>query len=412
MKPPGSLLEPFRREIERCVKCGSCGAVCPPFLRERSESRSPRGRLALVKAVLDGKLAVSGIFKDRLATCTACFACEAACPCNVPVAAVIQAAKEQALAEMGPDFLGTVVAGVLAHPSAFRATAWLAPVVMRYSSAQYGAQGTGFVRMRTGSRGVVRPGARKGRVAFFPGCAVSAFQEDVGRAVLSVLGRLGYEAIVPDGLVCCGRPLLSLGDRMGALKLAERNARILGSLDADCIVTACASCGLTFKKEHPTLLRPGRKAPVVLDIHEFLAGALGGTKLPPVHKNVTVHVPCHLGRGQGLPRAIHDILRAIPGIAVHEAENADQCCGFGGVMRITHPKLSGGIADEKVRSLIATGAPLVVTGCPGCSMQIADALRRAGSDAAVIHTIQLLAKALASSEWELRGSKEKCLVAE
>lgn len=396
--PRQSLLEPFRRDIERCVKCGSCAAVCPSFRQQHAESHSARGRMALIKAVLDGKLAVSEIFKDRLATCAGCSACEAACPRNVPVAAIIQAAKAQALVESGPDFLSAVVSGVLAHPAAFRAAAWLAPVVMHYSSTEHRARSPWSGRLRSNSASGVRSSEkRKGRIAFFPGCGITAFQQEIGRATLSVLGRLGYDTIIPEGLVCCGRPLLSLGDRTAARRLAERNVRRFEAVRPDWIVTACASCGLTFKKEYPALLRPGGDIPAVLDIHEFLAGALRDAALLPVRENVTVHVPCHLGRGQGLPCAIHDILHAIPGVRISDEENAEQCCGFGGVMRITHPKLSDGIADEKARSLIATNAPLVVTGCPGCSVQIANALRRAGSSVHVVHTVQVLEQALAAA---------------
>src|SRR5512147_3348620 len=94
-------LEQYRREISLCVKCGACRAVCPAFLREREESRSARGRMALVKALLDGRLTASAVYRDRLASCTGCLACEASCPSGVPVTKIIQAAKEQAVAEAG-----------------------------------------------------------------------------------------------------------------------------------------------------------------------------------------------------------------------------------------------------------------------------------------------------------------------
>ncbi len=363
--------------------------------------------MALVKAVLDGKLAVSEIFKDRLATCTTCLACEASCFCNVPVAGIIQAAKEQAVVESGPDFLSTIVSSVLTHPAAFRATAWLAPVVLHYAKArrdstEYGVQSTEW------SVGKGRKEQTRGRVAFFPGCSISSLQKDIGRATLSVLDKLGYETIIPEGLHCCGRPLLSLGDRAAARELAERNAALFEMVRADAIVTACASCGLTFKKEYPTLLRPGRKAPAVLDIHEFLAQALKGIALGSVHKTVTFHEPCHLGRGQGLSGVARGILRSIPGITLVEMENADRCCGFGGIMRITHQKLSDGIAEEKARSIIATEAAAVVTGCPGCRMQIKNALRRAGSSIEVLHTVQVLDEALGQSDSKPAGSTRGC----
>jgi len=394
----GNLLDRYRKEISRCVKCGSCGAVCPTYLHERDESFSARGRMALIKAVSDGRLTVSEIFKDRLATCTTCLACESACPSNVPVTELLQAAKEQAVAESGMGIISSVIAGTVKQPALIRAAAWLAPVALHYTKSQgsgFRVQGSGGRRERSifNIQHSVAHTA-KGRVAFFPGCAIEYFQPDIEDATISVLNAIGYDVIVPDELKCCGRPLLSLGDRQAAEELAAHNAALFEALEVVAIVTACASCGLTFKKEYPKLLRPGAKAPVVLDIHDFLVGRIAGIELNPVCKSVTVHDPCHLGRGQGLSRTVRDLLQTIPGLTLVEMRDPDRCCGFGGVMRITHRELSDGIAVDKVNNIIATRAAVVATGCPGCCMQIADALRRHGSEIGVVHPVQLLEEAL------------------
>jgi glycolate oxidase iron-sulfur subunit len=353
--------------------------------------------MALVKAVLDGKLAVSDIFRDRLATCTGCLACEASCPSGVPVTDIIQAAKEQAVREAGRGIIAAMLSGMLKRPGLFRTAAWLAPVALHYSrNAECGLRN---VELRSRSAGGEKP---KRRIAFFPGCAVEHFQPELGAATAGVLNKLGYEVIIPDGLKCCGRPLLSLGDREAAEELAAHNTGILATLDADAVVTACASCGLTFKKEYPTLLRSGTNPPAVLDIHEFLVSRISGYNLGPVNKRITWHDPCHLGRGQGLSGAARAILRSIPGITLREMSNADRCCGFGGVMRITHRGLSDGIAEEKARAIIATEASAVVTGCPGCRMQIANALTRAGAEIEALHTVQVLDEALLNAECGIR----------
>ena len=402
-----SVLEKYRTEISRCVKCGSCGGVCPSYLHERDESFSARGRMTLIRAVLDGRLAISGIFKDRLATCTTCLACEAACPSNVPVTAIIQAAKEQALAESGMGIINSAITRLVKQPALFRAAAWLAPVVLHYSR-QGGPEGSRQQRTQPTYKIQSSKGTgRRGRVAFFPGCAIEHFQQDIGKATIAVLNAIGYDVLVPEGLKCCGRPLLSLGDRKAAEELAAHNTALFESLEVDAIVTACASCGLTFKKEYPTLLRPGAKTPVVLDIHDFLSGRIVGIGLQPVRKSVTVHDPCHLGRGQGLSRAVRYLLQSIPGLTLVEMKDPDRCCGFGGVMRITHRELSDGIADDKRKNIVASGAVLVATGCPGCRMQIADALKRQGSEIEVLHPVQLLQEALRSAELETAGAKVK-----
>lgn len=381
-----SLLDTYRQDISRCVKCGACGAVCPSFHWEREESHSARGRMALIQAVLDNRLSVSPLFKDRLATCVSCLACEASCASGVRVTEIIQAAKEAAIAETGPGIFQAVLAGVVKRPTVFRALARFATTALHYPKGQ-GARVKGHGGKKKGH-------GAKGRVAFFPGCATNYLQRDLGASVVSVLEKLGFDAFVPEGLKCCGRPVLSLGDRRSATELAARNAKALAGIDAVAVVTACASCGLTFKREYPKLLPPGVKNPPVLDIHEFLLDALAGSDLKSVRKTVTYHDPCHLGRGQGLSQAARNVLRAIPGLTLVEMENPDRCCGFGGVMRITHRELSDGIAGHKVKDILRTGASSVVTGCPGCRMQIGNALAQADSDVDAKHTVQLLEEAL------------------
>ncbi len=396
-KEKTTLLVQYRAEIERCVKCGSCSAVCPSYQIARSESYSPRGRMALVRAVQEGRLGASAAVRDRLETCTTCLACEATCASGVRVTEIIQAAKEQFAGETGRGAVLAFIAGVVKRPALFRAAARLAPLALHFrggaiggrnkKSSEFGVQRSEKRRSKSGKK-------TKGRIVFYPGCAVQNFQPDIGNASAALLARLGYEVIVPEGLTCCGRPLLSLADRRGAEELAEHNSRLLTGFAADALVTACASCGLTFKREYPKLLPPGAKIPAVLDIHEFLARELADVRFAPLNKNITIHDPCHLGRGQGLTKVVRDLLRRVPGLTIIEMNEPGRCCGFGGVMRVTHRTLSDGIAERKTRDIIATGASLVATGCPGCRMQIADALIRAEADIAVLHPVQILEEAM------------------
>jgi glycolate oxidase iron-sulfur subunit len=320
---------------------------------------------------------------------------------------IIQAAKEQAVQERGPGIVAGLVSSTLKRPLLMRSLAWLAPVALHYGTGSVKGKEPGQAGKR--KRQKERPGTKgqgtRGKIAFFPGCAVSYFQPDIGDAATIVLEALGYEVIVPRGLKCCGRPYLSLGDRAAAKDLALKNADVLSSLDVDAIVTACASCGLTFKKEYPGLLAAsGRQEVRVLDIHEFLIQKIIGLDLRAVHSRVTWHDPCHLGRGQGLAGTARDVLRSIPGIELVEMSDPAQCCGFGGVMRVSHPSLSGTIGEKKARDISTTQASLVVTGCPGCRMQIADALRHAGSEAQVVHTVQVLEQAIGNDR---RGARKR-----
>ena len=398
-------LEDHRAGISRCVRCGACSAVCPSFLADRRESRSPRGRIALIEAVLDGRLAVSKVFRDRLATCTGCLACEARCASGVPVPAIVQAAKADAVSEAGPGLLTAVIAATLRQPLVLRSLAWLAPVALHYAGEDM--RGTGPKqdrRSRSARQGQTRS------VLFFPGCAIEHFQQDIEQAVVAVLEQLGYTVIVPEGLACCGRPFLSLGDLDAARDAAERTAAVLGSVQAEAIVTACASCGLTFKTDYPALLaRSGLRLPAVLDIHEFLADKMDRLDLEALPGRVTVHDPCHLGRGQGLAGTVRAVLAAVPGLDLAEMREPEQCCGFGGVMRATHPDLSRAIGSAKANDIVGTGAPLAVTGCPGCRMQLSDALRRKDAPVEVVHTVQVIAKALGARSQEPAAGRRAVL---
>jgi glycolate oxidase iron-sulfur subunit len=390
-----NALERYKRDVSRCVRCGACSTVCPSFLADRRESRSPRGRMALIEAVLKGALPTSQLYRDRLSTCTGCLACESACASGVPVTSIIHAAKEQAVREAGRGVISAVIAAGLRHPGLMRPLAWLAPVALHFGKDAVAGKGHQVHGSRSSVQREQKKDRTRTRVAFFPGCAVEYFQRDIAAATAFVLEGLGYEVVVPRGLQCCGRPFLSLGDRDAAVDLARKNARILAALDVDAVVTACASCGMTFKKEYPGLLKDSGSVPVaVLDIHEFLADRLGGLDLGRMEHPVTWHDPCHLGRGQGLAGTARAVLRSVPGLPLVEMSEPERCCGFGGVMRATHPSFSAEIGEAKAKDIKRTGAAIVVTGCPGCRMQIADSLARIGSKATVVHTVQVIAEAM------------------
>jgi glycolate oxidase iron-sulfur subunit len=285
-----------------------------------------------------------------------------------------------------------------------RSLAWMAPVVLRYAGMEGGKRfQIADCGLQIEERGAGRKNEKsagfKGRIAFYPGCAIKHFQPDIGTAAVSVLEQAGYEVIVLDDAACCGRPLLSLGDREAARAVAEQNQRLFASLSVDRVVTACASCGLTFKKEYPALFaRPGSPLVPMLDIHEVLAEAMPALSPGTLTQRVTWHDPCHLGRGQGLADTAQAVLRSLPGIELVEAPHPGRCCGFGGVMRINHHHLSDAIGDARAKDLIETAARVVVTGCPGCRMQLAELLKRAGSDAVVLHTVQVIAEAMRIAE--------------
>lgn len=404
-------LERYRDGISRCVRCGSCSAVCPVFQQDRRESQSPRGRIALIESVLESRIAVTDVYKDRLSTCTGCLACERHCASGVPVTGIIQAAKEEAFRQTGGGIIETVLAGVLQHDATLSALSWFAPTALRLEgiAALKGRSGV-FPEVRSAMSGAAKNNNQKLKdrksVLFYAGCAIRHFQPDIGRAAVTVLEHAGYSVLTDRGLICCGRPSLSLGDREGARKLAEHNVRLMASLGVEAIITACASCGLTLKEEYPNLLaQSGLECVPVLDIHEFLAGRMSGLSLDEQPRRVTWHDPCHLARGQGLAKTARTILRSVPSVTLIEMEQPDRCCGFGSIGRGAHLELFRNIGRSKAFDIMRTKAPLVVTGCPACRMQIADSLIREGAGVAVVHTVQLMAAVLRKAERGLRSAE-------
>lgn len=397
-----ALLEKYRKEILKCVRCGACRAVCPSFFAGLSETLSPRGRIALIRAALAGKLPVSYIYRDRLATCMGCLACVASCPCAVPVNEIVQAAKDQAVREAGRGFITAMISGVLSHEQVLRSLAWLAPAALHYDRVSV-TSAEGIHLPTSGSflgteAETILSGRGNGRIGLFVGCAINYFQQDIARATVSVLLALGYDVVIPKSQRCCGRPLLSLGDVIAAEETARHNAALFEGLGVDAVVTACASCGLTFKREYNKLLPAGNRMPAFLDIHEVMFHRLSELKLSPVNLRIAYHDPCHLGRGQGLTETARAVLGAVPGLKLADIRNPGRCCGFGGVMRVFHRDISDRVGETRAGDIISSNAETAVTGCPGCRMQLLDSLRRAGSDAKVVHTVQVVEKALRSEE--------------
>ncbi len=412
MKETSNLLDQFRKAIARCVRCGSCSSVCPVFVHDRRESQSPRGRMALVEAVLEGRIAPSVLYTDRLTTCAGCMACEAQCASGVPVTEIIHIALEQASRENGRGMLPALIGGALKHEFAMQPLSRLAPVALHLGRESMAGGGKRWSSAVSANREIPEQAAGgKGTVLFFPGCAIRYFQPDIGSATANVLKHLGYDVVVPTDLKCCGRPFLSLGDGRAARYLAEHNTAVFAGHPVHAVITSCASCALTFKREYPKLLAQSGRRPVpVLDIHEFLAQRLAEAVLQPLSEQITWHDPCHLGRGQGLAKEVRKVLQSIPGLELIAMDHADRCCGFGGPMRVRHAGLAASIGRTKALDIIRTKAPIVVTGCPACRMQIADSLRREGADRTVVHTVQLIERALGVRTRTTGGCRQRAVL--
>jgi glycolate oxidase iron-sulfur subunit len=244
-------------------------------------------------------------------------------------------------------------------------------------------------------------GKRRGRVAFFLGCAMSLVFPEVSRQTARILSQQGFEVVTPKEVKCCGAPHLAEGDRETARTLALINLDLFLGMDCDRIVTDCAGCGCALKEyeeileghaDHERLRRFRAK---VRDISEFLAEEGIRTEgLREVPLSVTYHEPCHLVHGQGLSGPPRQVIRQIPGVELREMKESNWCCGMAGSFALKELEASRRLLERKLGHVRATGADALVTANPGCHLQLSWGVRKLGLPQPVLHIVELLGRAL------------------
>ncbi len=437
MRGPGTELS-LRKDIaDKCRSCGTCRAVCPIFAEIGREDSAARGKVALIRAVLDGELGLTEIFDERIQLCLNCKACIDACPNDVRVDDLILSARS-GLVEAGrlPFIKRLVFRRLLRRgrllPPVGKTAAFFQRFVLRglpkgspfrlllpvvgIDRDRVFPQFARATFLETVPEAVPAPdtvAATDGRprVAYFVGCAANLIYPESARAAVEVLNRAGVDVVVPKSQGCCGTPVFNAGDFVTAREMAARNIEALRGSGAEAVVTACASCGLTLKREYAELLgfEDGVGMPVY-DLTEYLAlrgGAASESReaaesskstgfsesaAPSGRVRVTYHDPCHLVRGQGVYEEPRQILRAIPWVEFVEMRDADRCCGGGGSFSLSHYDLSKAVGRRKVEAIREADVDIVTTECQACVMQLTDMLAQAGMDVAVISVAELAAQ--------------------
>ncbi len=428
----------FSDEIVRCIKCGLCRAVCPTLLEAASEAQGARGRVALVEAVLDGRLNLSDVFDDRISSCINCKACIEACPSGVRVDDIILAARAELVARGRLPFLKRIILRgllkrgrllppvgrvaslvqriVLALSPKGSALRLLLPLVRVNKERRLPVFAARSFREQVPENVAPQAGPVGLKVAYFVGCSCNLIYTGVADATLEVLKKLGVEVTIPPEQGCCGTPMLNAGDFETARQSARANMAALDLPDIDAVVVACASCGLALKREYSRILDLDTEgfSDKVMDISEFVVKKVGvetlKSKLAASTGEeivVTYHDPCHLRRGQDVWEEPREIIRNIPGIRFREMQEPDRCCGGGGLYSFTHYEMSSAIAAHKVEAVKETGAKIVLTSCPSCIMQLKDTLTRAGLDVKVMHVVELLAEAFEKAGVGIEFETEK-----
>jgi len=405
MNPP----QLARSELNKCSRCGKCLSVCPTYQLTSDEKRVARGRIALSEAVLSKGLFFTPKLKESIQSCLKCLRCSWACPSGVDVQTVITLIRQRMPRKYGLSLWNKFVFRFvltrrklmdlvvrLAHLFQFllprkKGIARHIPLLFK------GRRRIPHVASRTALQrfGCSRQSSGK-MVYLFVGCMMNYAYPEMIESTIRVLQSLGYSVIVPPEQLCCGTPVLSLGDVKQARRLAELN--LLAFAEDIPIVVPCASCGKTLKDEYRKLLgeRAGQFTRRVFGFSEFVAPLLD-RKVAPLDKAVLYHDPCHLKYGRDITDQPRDVLRRAARYLPSDGE--DFCCGMGGLFSVHHYGMSSRIAERKVDAVRDAGqADLLATECPGCILQLRDQLAQRGVELPVRHIAELLEEALGHCE--------------
>lgn len=406
--------------IARCNRCGFCQTACPIFRATGHEAGVARGRLALLRALIEGRIEWSPELQEPLFACLLCGACTAHCFPAVATADLLAAARNDYLDKVGRSRLHRLLFHrLLPHPRRLRLAARAAALGNKTRLTAV-AKALGLLRIfgRDFPRAVeiverfppqafrdrTKPGHLDGRgdrlhVAYFVGCGMDIMAPLAAQATLDLLRERAKSVTVLDNC-CCGLPAETYGDRPAAQKLAAKNLTLLTSAPFDLIVTDCSSCA-AFLKKYPTLFPeadPLRKeadklASRTRDVLQFLASApvLARSGQDAAHLIVTWHDPCHASRGQKLVKEPRELLKSLPGIEFRELPEADWCCGGAGSYALSHYDLARKVLDRKIDNLVKTGASALVTSCPACIIQLGYGVRLRRLPIRVCHISELLA---------------------
>ncbi len=416
-----------RRELDRCMRCGNCMAVCPVYAIDRVESAVARSRIAVAEAVLDGELSLDDPQVYRMVfNCLICRSCMTNCPTGVRFDRIAMALRAALVRKNGLLWLKRMIFATLRHPALFNAGMkagaagqWLVfrrdgtgKTVFPRSPFAFLGERAGFdagralpglapAPLREGIPEVVGVARPVLKVAFFTGDSLNYFYPDAGQDLIEVLTENGVEVHIPAGQRCCGMPVLAHGDVATARSLARSNIDVFERAGCDHVVTGCGSCGGAWKHDYPELLahdplygpKARHWAERVYDISTFLTGVIGFRQPKgEVRSVVTYHDSCHLKKSMQVSAEPREILRAIPGVTFREMEAPDSCCGSGGSYMLSHYGTASAIGAKKSGNIVESGADTVTTGCPACMMQLRDGLVRSGSAVRVRHFISLLAE--------------------
>ena len=399
--------------LERCIHCGLCLEACPTYRITQLETESPRGRLHLMGAIADGRIDArsSDATVLHLDRCLACRACEAVCPSGVPYGRLIEETRAEVARSRGIAPLGKALLWAVSRPWVLRAMARLLEIADRIGVRRLTLR---FLPARLRRvEGLAPPVGRasyrriavaspRASAALLLGCVMRASYGDVHTATARVLAHVGVEVVDTPEQTCCGALHAHAGDREEAVRLAKRN--IAAFERAEVLLVNAAGCGAHLKSyAHLLENRPNwaeRAASLasrVRDVSEYLESIAGDAGFGELALRITYQDPCHLAHAQGIRAEPRALLSRVRGLELVEMADADVCCGSAGFYNLAQPEYADRLLEPKIDAILATRPDAVVTGNPGCMLQLAAGLRSRGRrDIPVLHTVEILDRALAA----------------
>jgi len=426
--------------LRACVHCGFCTATCPTYVLLGDELDSPRGRIYLIKDMLENDRPASAEVTKHIDRCLSCLACMTTCPSGVHYMHLVDHARahiEETYRRPWPDrLIRAVLANVLPYPGRFRAVlaaGWLPGRLMALLSGGAASRpkavpvASGFVSLvrrsiaalrlmpaRPPGRsayegpGVFSPqGPRKGRVALLKGCAQPVLAPSINEATIRLLTRHGIEVVLATGEGCCGSLVHHMGREAHALAQVRNNIdawlREIENGGLDAIIVTASGCGTTIK-DYGFMLRGDpvyagkatRVSALAQDISEYLARLALGAPTQTSELKVAYQSACSLQHGQKITRQPKELL-ANAGFRVSDIAEAHLCCGSAGTYNMMEPGIARSLRDRKVANIEATGADVIATGNIGCMTQIAPA-----TAIPIVHTVELI-------DWAYGGPKPDAL---
>lgn len=410
--PPAALADPAMASseavIRKCVHCGFCTATCPTYVLLGDELDSPRGRIYLMKEMLENECEPTAEVVKHIDRCLSCLSCMTTCPSGVNYMHLVDHARayieDHYRRPLRERLFRNLLAWVLPHPRRFRLALRLAglvrPMAPVLRQAPAFAPMTAMLALapqrippRAASKDAAAPGAL-GRVALLGGCAEPVLRPEFREATIRLLNRVGYDVVFAPGEGCCGALVHHLGREQAALADARRNVDVWAAMmdggGLAAILVTASGCGTTIKdygfmlRDDPHYAdRAARVSALARDVSEFLTDA----DMPPGDgRGLTVayHAACSLQHGQKVTEAPRQLL-ASAGYVVRTPVEAHLCCGSAGTYNILQPKIAGQLGARKVANIERLAPDVIATGNIGCAMQIGQR-----TNIPIVHTVELL----------------------